>query len=69
MDRGDARRVDQVGVVAAEELDLLVRELGPAAVERHDAGDGELLALLVEGREPRLVEERQVEQARSCRRA
>ena len=38
--------VDQVGVVAAQELDLLVRELRPAAVERHDAGDSELLPSL-----------------------
>ena len=41
--------VDQVGVVAAEELDLLVRELGPAPIQGDDARDRHLLPLLVDG--------------------
>ena len=63
MHRRDARRVDQVGLIAAEELDLLVRELGTASIERDDAGDGHFLPDLVDGGEPRLVEERQIEPA------
>ena len=62
MDRRDPAGVHEVGVVAAEHLDLLVRELEPSLVPRGHARDRDLHPLLVEVGGPRLVEERQVEE-------
>ena len=41
--------VHEVGLVATQELDLLVRELQPPPVERRDARHRQLLPLLVDG--------------------
>ena len=61
--RRDPAGMHQVGVVAPQELHLLVRELETAPVQRGQARDRHLLALLVLRGQPRLIEEREVEVA------
>ena len=58
----DPRRVHQLLLRAAEDLDLLVRHLEPAAVELRDARDRELHARAIAIGGPRLVEEREIQE-------
>ena len=63
--RRDAAGVDQVGIVAAQQLHLLMGQLQPALVHRGDARDGDLLTLPIDRGRPRLVEEREIQVART----
>jgi hypothetical protein len=63
MHRRDPAHVNEVAFVPAEDLDLLVRELQLPPVSRGDARHRELGAAAVHRRDPRLVEERELEDA------